>query len=253
MATPIANVEMAAAWDGEEGEGWAREWERYDRSIRRYHDRLFAAAAIAPSEYVLDIGCGTGESTRAAGRAAPRGAALGVDLSTAMIESARELAGAEGLLNVSFERTDAQVHPFNAGAYDVVISRFGAMFFLDRRAAFRNMWRASRAGGRLVMLGWQELRRNEWLQGMRAALSAGRDLPSPALGSPGPFGLADRDGVERDLVSAGFERVEISGVEELVCEGADAEDAYRFLCSTGMVRGLLQDLDGSRRAAALSS
>lgn len=92
MRPTIANVDMAAAWDGDEGEDWARGWERYDRSIRAYHHRLMAAASVSPGEQVLDVGCGNGQSTRDAARAAHGGWALGVDLSSRMLERARERA-----------------------------------------------------------------------------------------------------------------------------------------------------------------
>lgn len=148
----IANVEMAAAWDGDEGEEWARDWERYDRAVLDHHGALFDAATIGDDERVLDIGCGNGQSTRDAARAAGNGSAIGVDLSSRMVERARELAKLEGVTNVTFERVDAQVHPFDAAAYDVVISRFGAMFFADPASAFANIGAGLRPGGRLVMV-----------------------------------------------------------------------------------------------------
>lgn len=249
----IANVEMAAAWDGEEGDDWARDWKRYDRSIQRYQNRLLTASSIDASDQVLDIGCGNGESTRAAARVAVGGSALGVDLSIRMVERARELAASEGLANVAFERADAQVHAFHPNAHDVAISRFGAMFFADRVAAFGNICHAIRPDGRLVMLAWQELDRNEWLVEIRAALAAGREMPTPPAGVPGPFGLADPEGVEVDLLAAGFAQVAIEGVEEPFWAGSTAKDACQFMGNTGVARGMLQDLDDAARASAIES
>ena len=65
---------------------------------------------------MLDIGCGTGQTTRDAARAASAGSALGVDLSSRMLDYARRRAAEEGVTNVSFEQADAQIHPFDAGA-----------------------------------------------------------------------------------------------------------------------------------------
>ncbi|HZJ49347.1 MAG TPA: methyltransferase domain-containing protein [Actinomycetota bacterium] len=253
MTVEIANVDMAAAWDGEEGDDWARDWKRYDRSIQRYQNRLLAASEIGANDHVLDVGCGNGESTRAAARVAVDGSALGIDLSTRMIERARELAASEGLANVAFERADAQVHAFEPNVHDVVISRFGAMFFADRIAAFRNICPAIRPDGRLVVLAWQELERNEWLVEIRAALAAGRELPIPPPGVPGPFGLADPEGVKLDLHTAGFAQVAVEAVEEPVWAGSDADDAFLFFRNTGVARGLLQDLDDAARASAVES
>ena len=135
MMATIANKEMAAAWDGDEGAEWARDWERYDRAVAGYQARLMAAAAIGPAQRVLDVGCGNGETSRAAARQAAAGSVLGVDLSSSMLERARQLAATEGLANVRFEQADAQVQRFEPGAFDVVVSRFGTMFFADPVAA----------------------------------------------------------------------------------------------------------------------
>ena len=251
MMVTIANTEMAAAWDGDEGAEWARDWRRYDRAVAGHHARLMAAAAIQPADRVLDVGCGNGETSRAAARLASPGSALGVDLSSSMLERARELAGAEGLTNVAFEHADAQVHPFAPAAFDVVVSRFGTMFFADPLAAFTNLARATRPGGRIVMVVWQGLAANEWLREIRGALAAGRSLPTPPTGLPGPFAQADPVQVRTVLSGAGFDDVDLQSVEEPFWIGAGTDDAFAFMSTGGLARGMLQDLDGPARRQAL--
>jgi SAM-dependent methyltransferase len=253
MPPRIANVEMAAAWDGDEGADWARDWERYDRAVRGYHRRLLDAAAVGPRERVLDVGCGNGESTRDAARAAHLGAALGVDLSSRMIEQARERARVEGLDNVHFEQADAEVHEFESESRDVVLSRFGTMFFGDNHAAFANLAHAARPGGRLVMVAWRGLSDNEWMRAVRDALARGRDLPVPPVGAPGPFGLADPDGSGAMLRAAGWDEIEFDAVDEPFTVGVDGADAFAFVRSTGAARGMLQALDDADRVQALAA
>jgi ubiquinone/menaquinone biosynthesis C-methylase UbiE len=248
----VANVEMAKAWE-EEGERWAEQAERYDATVHRHSLRLLEAARISADDRVLDIGCGCGETTRDAARIAVSGLALGVDLSARMIERARERARAEELTNVRFEQADAQVYPFERGAFDLAISRFGAMFFVDPGAAFGNIGRALRPGGRLALLSWQELQKNEWLLALREALAMGRALPEPPVGAPGPFGLAEADGVRRILAEAGFEDLNLDEVNEPVYFGSDADDAFDFGRTTGPVKGLLDDLDQPTAARALEA
>ena len=243
MASRIENVEMAAAWDGAEGAGWARDWDHYDQGLRRYHERLLDAAAITNGERVLDIGCGNGATTRDAARTTPEGEAFGVDLSSQMIDRARSLAEAEGIANARFEVADAQVFPFAVGAHDLVLSRFGAMFFSDPHAAFTNIARTLRPGGRLALVAWQGLEENEWVLAIREALAVGRRLPSPPAGVPGPFGLADPDRVKMLLEGAGFEGLDAAALREPYWVGTDAVDAFGFLSETGPVRGLLEGLD----------
>src|SRR2546425_11376310 len=111
---PVANVEMAAAWDGEEGANWAANADRYDAGAAGYNPHLLRAARISAPDAIVDIGCGNGSSTRDAARVAAQGTVLGLDLSSRMLAYARERANNEGLTNVSFEQGDAQVHPFKA-------------------------------------------------------------------------------------------------------------------------------------------
>src|SRR5689334_7267540 len=110
-----SNADMVGAWDGKEGAFFAAHAERVDQSLANAHRPFLAAAAIRPGERVLDVGCGTGESTRDCARAAVNGAVLGVDLSSEMLAFARRIAAAEGLGNVEFRQADAQIYPFDRG------------------------------------------------------------------------------------------------------------------------------------------
>jgi len=254
MTSEIVNVEQAANWDGPDGEYWVAHQARFDGSIGPHHRQLMAAAAIAPGERVLDIGCGNGLTSRDAARAAgPEGSVLGADLSGPMLGRAELLAKDEGLGNIRFEQADAQVHPFEPGAFDVVISRFGVMFFADPPAAFANIASAVRSGGRLAMLVWQPLAANEWITAMRGALAVGRDLPVPPPGVPSPFGLADKAFATGVLTGAGFTDVAFEDSEQPFRVGSDADDAYGFVAGLQPVLMLLADLDEAAKAQGLDN
>jgi SAM-dependent methyltransferase len=250
-AVPVhpSNTEQLRAWDGDEGAYWAANAEYFERSMTAYDGSFHAAAAISNTDRVLDIGCGTGKSTRDAARKAASGSVLGVDLSSRMIEYARRRAAAEGIDNVEFEQADAQIHPFEAGAFDVAISQTGAMFFGDLTAAFINIGRALRPAGRLVLLAWQPAGRNEWIRELTGALAAGRDLPAPPADAPGPFSLADSDRVRTILGAAGFTEIEHRSATADMWFGNDADDAYRFVL--GLLGWMLERLDDAGRARAL--
>ena len=229
--TAASNATQERAWDGTEGGLWAEHADLLEGAAARYDAPLLAAARIGADARVLDVGCGTGSLTRAAAHRAAT--ALGVDLSTAMIAAAAARATRDGLANASFLRADAQVHPFPAAGFDVVLSRTGASFFGDPAAAFANIARATAPGGRLALITWQELARNEWIAEIGGAL-AGRPLPTPPPRVPGPFGLADPTFTDELLRGAGFTDPRIVDVRESFVLGRDpvvARDVMAHLLS----------------------
>jgi SAM-dependent methyltransferase len=251
VVTGTGNEGMAAAWDGPEGDHWADHADRYEATSTRYGDLLLDGAGIGEDSAVLDIGCGTGATTIAAGRIATRGSALGIDLSSRMLAVGRAAAEAAQLDHVRFEQADAQVHPFDAATVDVAVSSFGAMFFADPVAAFANIGRALRPGATLALTAWRELGRNEWVEAVRTALAAGRDLPTPPPGVPSPFSLADQTITTDRLRAAGYDDVTFTALAEPMFFGKDADDAYSFVSTLGITRGLTADLDDATKAAAL--
>ena len=253
MDVAVVNTDQAAAWDGHEGDVWTEHADRYDRAGRWIWRRFTAANLIGQADRIVDVGCGTGRSTREVACIASDGEATGIDLSTRMLELARKRSADEGIDNVTFLRGDAQVFPFEAGSFDVAMSSFGAMFFNDPVAAFANIGRALRPGGTLALLAWRSLPENEWLMALRGALALGRDLPTPPPDAPTPFSLADPDRVRPILGAAGFDDVELMAIDEPMDLGADAKDAMEFAKSMGIVQGLTEGLDDDARARAMSN
>jgi SAM-dependent methyltransferase len=244
-----SNLDQLRAWGGDEGAYWAAHADHFDRSMAAYRLPFLDAAAIEPDERVLDVGCGTGQTTRDAARAATAGTALGVDLSSLMIEHAVRRAAEEQLGNVRFVQADAQVHPFEAGSFDVAIGRTSAMFFGDPVAAFTNVGRALRSGGRLVLLTWQGPEPNEWIREISGALSAGRNLPLPPPGTQGPFALSEPMCVTEWLEAAGYSEIDLSPSRELMWFGEDVRDALQFI--VGLMGWMLEGLDPAGRSRAL--
>jgi SAM-dependent methyltransferase len=244
-----ANAEQAAEWDGPAGAHRTRHAAVFDAEARPHNERLRAAAGIAPRDHVLDVGCGTGQTTRDAARAAAEGSALGIDLSAQMLEHARRISREEGLRNVSFEQADAQVHRFPAAAFDVAISRFGSMFFADPVAAFSNIGHALRPGGRLVLMVWQARERNEWTTAIRQAVAGEMPVPPPPAG--GPFSLADQAAAGGILGAAGFTEISFTDVHEPVYYGPDATVALDVVSGLRSTKDLLAGMDAAQAGKAL--
>ena len=191
----------------------------YDAELHRYDEVYRAAWEVRIGDRVLDIGCGTGSTTRHAARLATAGSALGIDVSPAAVDAARRAA--EGLTNVAFECADAQTYGFPAGGFDLAISRFGTMFFADPGAAFANVARALRPGGRLVMLVWQARERNEWAAEL-SGIAAGDTKPDA-------FSLGDPEHVAAVLAAAGFADTGVAEVRRPVYYGPDVAAAVAWV------------------------
>jgi len=219
----------------------------YDAELRMHNQMLREAYGIRPDDRILDIGCGAGQTTRDAARLAMAGSALGVDVSAPMVERARRLTEAAGLSNVGFEQADAETHHFPDENFDVVISRFGTMFFREPVAAFTNIARAMRRDGRLVMMVWQEADRNEWSMAIRRAVSVPSDAPPGGLN---PFSLGDPTTTEHLLERAGFAEVAFTDVRAPVYYGADVGAALDWVGGFSCVGDALQRLEPASTASA---
>ncbi|MDT5149066.1 MAG: hypothetical protein QOI01_799 [Mycobacterium sp.] len=223
----------------------------YDAELRHYHARLLEAVDIDVDARVLDIGCGTGQTTRSAAHAAPGGYALGIDISASMLARGRRLTNLEGLANARFELGDAQVHPLPAERFTTGLSRFGTMFFADPSAAFANIARALRPGARFVQLVWQDSSLQAWHTAVQLALTDEVGAPSTPVGDAA-FSLADPAKVHAILSGAGFVDVQLAEVREPVYYGASAASALHSIRSLRMTSEMLGDQDDASTDRALS-
>jgi SAM-dependent methyltransferase len=213
-----------------------------DAELQVHNQLLQESYDIRAADHVLDIGCGTGQTTREAARLASSGDVLGVDIVPRMIERARELTDAEGMSNVRFEVGNAQGFPFRSGAFDVAISRFGTMFFADPNAAFRNVARAMRPEGRLVMMVWQAHDRNEWAVSIDRVLASTRGTASGSVALD-PFSLGEPATVRRILTAAGFCSIGFADVDAPVYYGRDVDTALDWVRGFSTVNEILRGSD----------
>jgi SAM-dependent methyltransferase len=251
------NAEQIEHWNADEAEHWVREADRYDAMLRPFGELAMDRAGVSAGERVLDVGCGGGQTTLAiAERVGARGAITGIDISEPLVRRAREAAKRAGVTNVEFELGDAQTHPFPAGAFDAVFSRFGIMFFADPEAAFANLAGALRPGGRIAFVCWREFEAQEWLVVPGAAALA--YVPMPDLGEPGApgmFAFADADRTRQVLGRAGFSdiRAEATDLPLVIAGGGSVDDVMKWLDGSPIVNTLLEDADENAARSALAA
>lgn len=216
------NAAEAENWNEGAGKTWSLMHTRLDRQISPIGRAAMARADLKPGDHVLDVGCGCGETSMEIARAvAPGGRVLGADISALLLGVAREQATAAGASNLEFREADAQVDAFPEAAFDVLFSRFGVMFFADPTAAFTNLRRALKPGGRLAFACWRAPQENIWMSlPMQAVapLLPPSEAPPPMLtpNAPGPFAFADPDRVRAVLEGAGFQDIEIDRLDPMM-------------------------------------
>lgn len=198
-------------WEGERVARWLAQAQGIDRQLAPVSDVLFAAAALASGQRVLDVGCGHGPTTRrAAHDVGPYGRITGLDISADMIDAAEAVEVSSQSATIDWVAADVTTweSPY---AHDAVISRFGVMFFADPVAAFSSLAAATVPGGRLCMAVWGRRDESELFEvpyQTAAATLTEMGLTFDAEPSDGgPYSLSDRSHATELLGSAGWEEV----------------------------------------------
>lgn len=242
-ADGFANTAQAEFWN-DVAASWTDARPHSERISERFGRRGIDALRLRVGEHVLDIGCGTGETTRILADAVhPGGDAVGVDLSSAMIDVARREVFHGG---ASFEVADIQTQRPSGAPFDAAFSRFGVMFFADPAAAFANIRSLLHPGGRLAFCCWGRLVDNEWMMVPGAAVVQVTGAP-PSMPGPteaGPFSLADPERITELLAGAGFSSTNVETVvDPFEAPEAAIEDMVELAKSIGPVREALRGAD----------
>ncbi len=244
------NEEPEVYWREHAGPKWVRARHAVDHIVSPITDHLLSVADAQEGERVVDIGCGCGTTTLAfAKQVGQSGHVLGVDVSDPMLEVAR--AAGLKLSQMDVALADAGSHKFTADA-DLLVSRFGVMFFPDPPAAFANMRTALVPGGRTALVCWQPIDRNPWISHiMRAFPEAPASMPDPNAG-PGPFSLSDPDRTRELLTAAGFKDVAVEPFEARVSLGETAEKALEAMTEVGGFSRMLGEAETDAERSQLN-
>lgn len=255
LQSDAANADQVAYWNGRAGERWASQQAVQDTIFIPVTELLIEHARPQSGERVIDVGCGCGDTSVAFGkRVGASGHVLGVDISEQMLARAREVAPAN--LPVEFALADATTYPFAAGAADLLVSRFGVMFFADPARSFANLRRGLRRGGRLTFICWRGPKENPWLMvPLQAVYRHVPRLPPVGPEDPGPFAFASSERVERILREAGFADIHIApnDLSLDIAAGGGFESAIETAVIIGPANRALEEAAPDARAAAVEA
>ena len=243
--------EQALLWNGVSGHSWVEAQDVLDRMFLPFEALLVESAAAEPRTRVLDVGCGTGSTTLAIQKRLGAGAeCLGIDISEPMLERARARAQ-EANSPARFVRADAEQYAFERASFDLIVSRFGVMFFNDSLRAFANLRLAARPGASLCAIAWRAAAENPFMTAAERA--AGPLLPTaPARGpeAPGQFRFADASWVQGILEQSGFRDIDMAPID-FECTFPEAE-LIRYVSRFGPIGRFLPTVDEATKARLLA-
>ena len=250
--TSGTNSEQAALWNGPGGRAWVDEQALLDRMLEPFQELLVAEVAAASPRRVLDVGCGAGSTTLAVARLlGEAGHSTGVDISAPLIEAARLRAERDGV-PADFLLADAQEHAFEPASFDMLISRFGVMFFDDPERALGNLRRAAAPGATLRFVTWRSAAENPFMTtAERAAAPLLPQLPPRAPDGPGQFSLADEGRATHILEQGGWDSISLEPID-VVCTLPE-KDLMRYVTRLGPLGRIFTEIEERTREKVIET
>jgi ubiquinone/menaquinone biosynthesis C-methylase UbiE len=246
------NKEQSTLWNDVAGHGWVEAQQLLDQMFKPFEEALVQAIFAKPRARVLDVGCGTGSTTLAAGRLlGTNGQCVGIDISDLMIAAARVRAEREGS-PAGFIRDDAQSHAFEPATFDMIISRFGVMFFEDPVRAFSNLRRAAKDNAELRFIAWRDPAENPFMTtAERAARPILQCVPVRQSNAPGQFAFADPRRVHRILEESGWAEIDIRPIDA-ACTLPEGQ-LVSYLTRLGPLSRVLHEADEQTRTQVVEA
>lgn len=247
-----ASHPQSALWNGPSGHAWVEEQAVLDHMFKPLADVLVDAVRADKASRVLDVGCGTGATTLAVAQLlGTHGHCIGTDISAPMITAAVARARLTGS-SAEFICADAQHHAFQPARFDMLISRFGVMFFEQPVQAFSNLKHAMRDGASLCLIAWRSAAENPFMTiAERMAAPLLPDMPARQPGAPGQFAFADKDRVTAILKDSGWSGIDIEPID-VECAFPETE-LTGYFTRLGPVGLALQQCDERTRTRVIET
>ena len=240
-------------WEQVAGPHWVAAQDFMDALLSPYAEVLRAPLRRHAREQVVDVGCGCGATTLIARQEAPSAAVLAVDVSGPMLAAAEKRARSAGDQQTRFVHADAATYPLPQNSVDLIISRFGLMFFADPAAAFRHMNGWLKPDGRIATVVWSERAENPWMTEVIAVVTRMLQVPASDEEAPGPFSLGRQDRRRSLFQQAGLSIEEEHRMTEPLTIRGTIDELVTFYGARGPISVALAQAEPSERDRALTA
>lgn len=246
------NDEQTKFWNGVGGDAWIDLQALLNQMFKPFTDLLIEASSARLVGRVLDVGCGTGSMTLAFARLlGVNGCCTGIDISEPLVAAARARAEQEDT-SARFIRADAQTHVFPPACFDMLLSRFGVMFFDDPVQAFANLRRAARKHAEFRFIAWRSPSENPFMTtAERAAAPLLPGIPARRSDAQGQFAFADRLRIFSLLEEGGWDDIDIRPID-VVCTLPEKE-LVRYFTRLSPLGRVLQEVDARARIQVIET
>lgn len=251
---PAQNADQIAYWNSAVADRWAKRQAEIDAMMAPFTDALLGAANLGPEGpwRILDVGCGSGETTLLAAEIGHE--LTGLDVSTSLLDLAKARAKKAGQLSIDFFLGDASRIMIDP-SFDLIMSRFGVMFFDDPPKAFGNLANMTKLGGRIVFVCWRNPRENQWVTLPMSALDGLVEAGgAKQVDGPGPFAFADPNKVRSILTSSGFTDIKITPFDgEMTMGGLKGiQAAAAYIAEIGPAARAIAELPKEKRPQVMA-
>ena len=190
----------------------AEAWYRWSPTLHQWlgkaTDKMLEMAGISKGHRVLDIAAGAGEqSITTAKMVGAGGYVLATDISSNILEFAKQMAQQAGMNNIEIKVMDGENLTVEDETFDAVISRVGLIYFPDQQKALKEMLRVLKPGGKVAAIVYSTPEKNKFFSVPVSIIRNRAKLPPPLPGQPGPFSLGAEGIIEKAFSQAGFKNV----------------------------------------------
>jgi SAM-dependent methyltransferase len=211
----------------------AKAWNDWGVFLRQWlgpaTEQMLDMAHVVEGSRVLDVAAGAGDqSLLIAERVGAKGHVLATDISSNILEYARENAQRAGVKNVETRVLDGEDLNLPDDSFDAIVCRLGLMYFPHQEKALAGFHRVLKKDGRVGLVVFSAPENNRFFSSAISIVRRRAGLPTPALGQPGPFSLASPRVLENLLTSARFRDVEVKR-ESAPLRMESADECVRFM------------------------